>query len=221
MQEETIELTPNDGSPRALFLDRDGTLVVDRGNNGDPDAIEIIPGAAEGLELALLAGFRLFLLTNQGGVGLGLFSEADVEACHQRMFELLGIPEGLFTEICVATEPPPRERVGAAHVDRPPRKTSRSPFAPALYTPFEPIDDRQWRKPSPRFIREAIARYRLEPSECFMIGDRDADWRCGLAAGVHPIAVRTGADLTPEHEAWLAENRIPVYRQFYAFARTL
>lgn len=217
---EMIELTPNVDSPCALFLDRDGTLIEDRGNNGDPAQVALIPGAAEGLELALLAGYRLFLLTNQGGVGLGLFSETDVEAVHSRMFELLGIPEGLFTEICVATEAPPRfAEAGAA--GGPPKQSTRSPFARPFFTPFEPIVISQWRKPSPRFLLESIERYQLDRERCFLVGDRETDWRCGLAAGVQPVAVRTGAEITPDHEYWLTENHIPLFRQFYSFARTL
>ena len=223
MNPELIELTPNSESDRALFLDRDGTLILYHGNNGDPNRVELIPGAAEGLELALLAGYRLFLLTNQGGVGLGLFSEEDVQAVHDRMFEMLGIPEGLFTEICVATEAPPKIQEGVSDTEttKVARAATRSPFARQVLTPFEPIVADRWRKPSPRFLVEAMERYALDPAACFMVGDREADWRCGLAAGVQSIAVRTGAELTAEHEVWLAENRVPIFRQFYSFARTL
>ncbi len=187
-----MRLTPNENSKKALFLDRDGTLVVDKGNCGKPSWIELIPGAREGLIFALEAGYRLFLLTNQGGIGRGLFTVEALEACQQRMFELLGLPEGLFTEICMAIE-----------------------------SPEEPVTETSWRKPSPRFILESIENYGLDPARCFIIGDREADWMTGLRAGIQSVAVRTGAPISEEWERWLAENRIPIFRQFYSFARTL
>lgn len=187
-----MELTPNADSSKALFLDRDGTLIVDKGHCGDPARVELIPGAREGLILALEAGYRLFLHSNQLGVGLGILTEAQVTACQERMFELLDLPEGLFTTICLATE-----------------------------NPDTPIRDESWRKPSPRFILEMIKTYQLDPNACFMVGDRDKDWKAGLRAGIQAVAVRTGAILDQDLEVFLANNRIPAFRQFYSFARTL
>jgi D-glycero-D-manno-heptose 1,7-bisphosphate phosphatase len=56
---------------RALFLDRDGTLIVDKVYLADPAGVELIPGAAEGLARARALGFGLFLFTNQSGIGRG------------------------------------------------------------------------------------------------------------------------------------------------------
>ena len=52
---------------RALFLDRDGTLIVDKVYLADPAGVELIAGAAEGLRRARSLGFKLFLFTNQSG----------------------------------------------------------------------------------------------------------------------------------------------------------
>lgn len=91
---------------RALFLDRDGTIIVHRPYLHRPEDVELIPGSAAALAAASNAGWRLFVLTNQSGVGRGWFSLADVAAVHQRMLYLLGTGSGLFTEICVAPEAP-------------------------------------------------------------------------------------------------------------------
>lgn len=91
---------------KALFLDRDGTLIINKDYLSDPKEVELIPGARRALRLALSLNYHLFLLTNQSGVGRGWFSMADVEACNQRMLDLLDLPEPGFTAICIAPERP-------------------------------------------------------------------------------------------------------------------
>jgi D-glycero-D-manno-heptose 1,7-bisphosphate phosphatase len=58
---------------KVVILDRDGTLVVDRGYLDDPAGLEFLPGAAEGLRILYSRGYRLVVITNQSGVGRGLF----------------------------------------------------------------------------------------------------------------------------------------------------
>ncbi len=91
---------------RAIFLDRDGTLIVDKVYLADPDGVELIAGAADGLRRARSLGFKLFLLTNQSGIGRGLHSMEDTRRVNARMEELLGLPEPVFDGICVAPEAP-------------------------------------------------------------------------------------------------------------------
>jgi D-glycero-D-manno-heptose 1,7-bisphosphate phosphatase len=89
---------------RALFLDRDGTLIVDKVYLADPAGVELIPGAAGGLRRARSLGFRLFLFTNQSGIGRGLHSLEDALRVNARMEELLGLPAPVFDGVCVAPE---------------------------------------------------------------------------------------------------------------------
>ena len=91
---------------RALFLDRDGTLIFDKDHLSDPDGVDLIPGVRDALIRALEIGFRLFLHTNQSGIGRGWYSMEDVRLCNERMFELLALPEPAFTEVCIASESP-------------------------------------------------------------------------------------------------------------------
>ncbi len=91
---------------KALFLDRDGTIIREKNYLSDPAGVELMPGAAEGLKKALQRGYRLFLLTNQSGVGRGWFGMEAVHACNQRMLDLLHLPEPGFTAICIAPESP-------------------------------------------------------------------------------------------------------------------
>lgn len=92
--------------PQALFLDRDGTLIFDKDYLHEPERVELIPGTCEATQKALRAGCKLFLLTNQSGIGRGFFTMADYESCHRRFVELLGIRESDFAACGVAPEAP-------------------------------------------------------------------------------------------------------------------
>ena len=90
-------------TPRALFLDRDDTLVRDAGYMSRPEQIEPLPGVAEALRDARAAGFRLHLVTNQSGIGRGYYTMTDALACNRRLEDLLGIG---FDGVCIAPERP-------------------------------------------------------------------------------------------------------------------
>jgi D-glycero-D-manno-heptose 1,7-bisphosphate phosphatase len=94
---------------KALFLDRDGTLIVDKHYLHDPNEVELIDGTVEALRLAIDKGYKLFLLTNQSGIGRGMFELKDAQMCNQRMIEMIGIADNLFAEICIAPEAPDQE----------------------------------------------------------------------------------------------------------------
>ena len=72
-----------------LLLDRDGTLIVEKNYISNPAQVELLPGAVEGLKSLQRAGFQFILLTNQSGVGRGLFTELDVDLVHDRLRQLL------------------------------------------------------------------------------------------------------------------------------------
>ena len=89
----------------AIFLDRDDTIVYDEGYMSRPDQIRLLPGVAQALQKAATR-FRLYLVTNQSGIGRGYYSLADAEACNERLLELLQLPEPGFQGICIAPEAP-------------------------------------------------------------------------------------------------------------------
>jgi D-glycero-D-manno-heptose 1,7-bisphosphate phosphatase len=74
---------------RYVLLDRDGTIIKDKHYLHDPDGVELLPQAAEGLKRMQGMGFGLAVLTNQSGVGRGYYDEESVHACNRRMTELL------------------------------------------------------------------------------------------------------------------------------------
>lgn len=74
---------------RWIFLDRDGTINVERHYLDDPDQLELLPGAAEGLRAMQLMGFGLVVVTNQSGLARGYFDEARLEQIHARLRAML------------------------------------------------------------------------------------------------------------------------------------
>ena len=70
---------------RFVFLDRDGTLVRDTGYPHRPDDYELLPGVPAALRRLRAAGFRLAIVTNQSGIGRGIFGEADFERFQARL----------------------------------------------------------------------------------------------------------------------------------------
>ena len=91
---------------KALFLDRDGTLIVDKVYLADPAGVELFPGVAVALGRVRTLGYRLFLFTNQSGIGRGLHTIEDTHRVNARLEELLGLPRPVFDGICIAPEAP-------------------------------------------------------------------------------------------------------------------
>jgi D-glycero-D-manno-heptose 1,7-bisphosphate phosphatase len=168
----------------AVFLDRDGTLIVDRGYLSDPAGVELLPGARETLHRLLADGHLLFLFTNQSGIGRGMFTREVVDRCNERMLELLQLPPPGFTETCIAPE---------------------APDMPIVY-----------RKPSPRFILEMIAKHSLDPARVWMVGDSPRDVQAGLAAGAVGVLLAAKETTTVLPGAWRCRDLADFYSRLVA-----
>lgn len=70
---------------RALLLDRDGTIIVDVGYPRDPDAVSLLPGAAEALREASSRGWALVVVSNQSGVARGLVTPDEAGRVQERV----------------------------------------------------------------------------------------------------------------------------------------
>ncbi len=147
----------------AVFLDRDGTLNVERDHFiGNPDDLELLPGVGDALRLLRDAGFALLVVTNQSGIARGLLDERDYHSTTGRLEELLG-SEGVRLE-------------GVYHC----------PHHPDITGPCG------CRKPEPGLLRRAAADHRLDLARSFLIGDATRDIAAGIAAGCESILVLTG-----------------------------
>ena len=93
---------------KAVFLDRDGVLNKAYGFRPPNNADELIlfPGVPEAIRGLNEAGYLVFVVTNQGGVGLGYMTEVELDAIHARLEELVGQAGGKFTEIAACIHKP-------------------------------------------------------------------------------------------------------------------
>jgi D-glycero-D-manno-heptose 1,7-bisphosphate phosphatase len=91
---------------RAVFLDRDGTLIEEKEYLSRPELVVVFPGAANALARLQNAGFKLFIVSNQSGVGRGYFSMADVENVNARLTEELAGDGVRLDKIYIAPEAP-------------------------------------------------------------------------------------------------------------------
>jgi D-glycero-D-manno-heptose 1,7-bisphosphate phosphatase len=151
----------------AVFLDRDGTLNVDRSFLTKPEDMLLLPGVGEALRLLQAAGFACVVVTNQSAVGRGMITEADLERIHQEMIRHLAavgvLLDGIFT--CTVA-PITNDELAIEHPDR---------------------------KPAPGLLLRAAAELNLELAQSWMIGDTLRDVLAGQNAGCRGcILVRTG-----------------------------
>jgi D-glycero-D-manno-heptose 1,7-bisphosphate phosphatase len=75
---------------RAVFFDRDGTLMEDAHYCGDPAMVKVFPGVPEALRRLRRAGFGVFIVTNQSGIGRGLITEAQYRVVEEEFLRQAG-----------------------------------------------------------------------------------------------------------------------------------
>lgn len=83
----------------AVFVDRDGTMCFDKHYMSDPGDIDLMPTVAEGIKKLNEAGIPVIVVTNQSGVGRGLFTEEGLHAMHDRLRQILAAHGGKLDDI--------------------------------------------------------------------------------------------------------------------------
>lgn len=144
---------------RALFLDRDGIINVEKNYVYRIEDFEFIDGIFELCALAQNRGFKLIVITNQAGIGRGYYTEADFQNLTDWMLEAF------------------RER--GIEIDR----VYHCPYHPTAGV-GEYRQESFDRKPNPGMILKAQKDFDLDLSHCALIGDKDSDIEAGRAAGV-------------------------------------
>jgi D-glycero-D-manno-heptose 1,7-bisphosphate phosphatase len=91
---------------RAVFLDRDGTLIAEKNYLHRPEDVEIFPGTGAALKKLSAAGFKLVVVTNQSGIGRGYFTLADAERVNERVSSELARDGVRFEKTYIAPEAP-------------------------------------------------------------------------------------------------------------------
>jgi D,D-heptose 1,7-bisphosphate phosphatase len=151
----------------ALFIDRDGTIIIDKDYLSDPDKIEFEKGAVKALKLALESGFKIVVVSNQSGVARGFFSLESVELMNTRFLDLLNA-EGIEIEGLYFCPHHPQGKVG------------------------EFAYECRCRKPAAGMPEEAAKTFGIDLRRSLVIGDTRRDYDLGRVLGVDSYLVRTG-----------------------------
>lgn len=150
---------------RAVFVDKDGTLVHDVPYNVDPDRIALLPGVGESLRRLQDGGFLLFVVSNQPGVALGRFPHSALRGVEARLDELLAPYGVMFTAYCWCPHPPVGVRNAIACTCR---------------------------KPRPGLLLDAAATHGIALEASWMVGDILDDIEAGSRAGCRTVLVDRG-----------------------------
>ena len=155
------------GNRRAVFLDRDGTINVEKNYLHKIEDFEFIPGAPEAIKRLKDAGFLVIVVSNQSGIGRGYFDEDAVEQLQLHIQDELA-------------------RLG----------TSIDAFYFCPHHPDEGLGEYKvvcdCRKGQPGMLLQAAREHDIDLQQSFMVGDKLADIEAGESAGCQSILVLTG-----------------------------
>ncbi|HVV66594.1 MAG TPA: HAD family hydrolase [Candidatus Saccharimonadales bacterium] len=156
---------------KAVFLDRDGTIIVEppRKRLTRAEDISLFPDTIEALKVLQDAGFALVVVTNQSGISEGLVDFKQ------------------FTALEKAVE----AKLSAGGV----------PIRKVYVCPHRAADACECRKPKPKLLLDAAKELDIDLPAAFMVGDRQSDIQAGINAGTKTILVKTGEETVTVPEA--------------------
>ena len=151
----------------ALFLDKDGTLVEDVPYNVDPDRLQFMPGAGAALARLAAAGFALVMITNQSGIGRGLFTRAAFDRLEQALRHRLRESDGVeLDSVLLCPHLPDAGGDPACHC----------------------------RKPAAGLLLQAATLLKLDLTRSWMVGDTLDDVEAGHRAGCRSLLFDSGGE---------------------------
>ncbi len=150
---------------KCVFLDRDGVLNAEIGDYVyELEKLIIPPGMPEALRRLKQAGYLLVVITNQAGIAKGLYTDKEVQLCHQKIQQACGnVLDALY------------------------------------YCPYHPKYDSESvaRKPDSLMLEKAIARFNIDTSQSWIVGDRARDIEAGMKVGIKGIFIPDGKENCP------------------------
>lgn len=152
---------------KAIFIDRDGTLIKEKNFLQNRDEVEPEQYSIEALKIAKESGYKIIIVSNQSGVARGYFDEEKVAEINQRVSDIYaeqGVPIDQFL------------------------------YCPHLRgAKFSKYNiDCNCRKPAPGMVETAVKRFNINAFKSFVVGDKLADVSLGFVVGSKSILVRTG-----------------------------
>ena len=188
-------------SDKAIFLDRDNTLVEDPGYISDPDQVKLLDGVAEALIELKALGYKLIVVTNQSAVARGIITEEVLAKIHERLRQLLIEKNAFLDGIYYCPYHP--EGVVAKY-----RKESK------------------YRKPSPGMLLEAADDMDIDLGQSWCIGNSRSDVEAGLRAGCKTVLIDTPsshkesgpsmslASATPDYKAVNIKEAVNIIKKY-------
>ena len=152
---------------KVVFLDRDGTINVEKGYLHRPEDLILIPGAAKAIGLLNARGYKTVVVTNQAGVARGYYTEEDVRILHDYLNERLK-EEGAHIDLFFYCPHHPQHGIG------------------------EYKKECACRKPACGMLAMAEQYFAVDKAHSYMIGDNAGDMGAGKNYGVKTILVGTG-----------------------------
>ncbi len=145
-----------------VFLDRDGTLIVDPADLRVDSLEEVVlfPDTLQAMRYLADHNFNAVIITNQAGIAEGRFTEQKFWQIHNAFLEMLE-PTGIQ-------------------------------ILNTYLSPHGKNEGHDWRKPNPGMLLQAAKDFNLNLSEVYMIGDRLSDIQAGINAGTKTVLVKTG-----------------------------
>lgn len=149
---------------KAIFLDRDGTLIEEKNYLSDKKDIKFLDGVFDGLQI-LQQQFLLIIITNQSGVARGYFNEDKVIEINEEIKKQLRDHNINITDIFYCPH----------HIAGKIKKYSIKCNC---------------RKPNTGLINIAVEKYNIDLSKSYVIGDKDSDIQLGKNAGCKTILIK-------------------------------
>jgi len=149
---------------KAIFLDRDGVINVERGYTHRLEDFIILPDVVEVLQLFQQKGYLLIIVSNQSGIAKELYKQAEVEVLHNFLVKEMSTNNIRFSEIYYCVHHPDVSRCIC-------------------------------RKPDSLFVEKALARFNIDATKSYFIGDKERDVDAGEKAGVKGILIEANISL--------------------------
>ena len=153
-------------SQKAIFLDRDDTVIEDPGYISSPEQVKLIPGAAQAIAALRKIGYKLIIVSNQSGIARGIITEQAIAQIHEKMKQLLAEQNAYLDRIYYC----PYHPEGAVRKFR---------------------KDSNWRKPKPGMLLAAAKEMKIDLADSWMIGNAYKDVIAGKAAGCRTILIKS------------------------------
>jgi D-glycero-D-manno-heptose 1,7-bisphosphate phosphatase len=162
-------------SRRAVFLDRDGTIIEEVGYLDRAERVEFYPYTIDAIRAFNRAGLAVVMISNQSGVARGFFTETIVDHVHARMAAMLAEGGARIDAYYYCPHHPDGKVAGYAR----------------------PCD---CRKPGRGLVDRAVREFDVDPARSFVVGDRWLDVALARAVGASGVLVRTGYGMSVEQQ---------------------